>query len=116
MQDDHTSVARANRLGALAMVSASFCFIVNDGLIKYVSQTLPPAQLIFIRGAMASALVLAVAQAMGATERIREIARGWVASYQHPFVGRLDQTGLFFDLSDTPGRVQGPPKAGCESR
>jgi crotonobetainyl-CoA:carnitine CoA-transferase CaiB-like acyl-CoA transferase len=36
-------------------------------------------------------------------------ARGWVASYPHPFVGRLDQVGLVFDLSDTPGRVQGPP-------
>ncbi len=35
--------------------------------------------------------------------------RGWVASYQHPFVGKLDQIGLLFDLSDTPGRVQGPP-------
>jgi crotonobetainyl-CoA:carnitine CoA-transferase CaiB-like acyl-CoA transferase len=35
--------------------------------------------------------------------------RGWVASYQHPFVGRLDQIGLLFDLSATPGRVQGPP-------
>jgi crotonobetainyl-CoA:carnitine CoA-transferase CaiB-like acyl-CoA transferase len=35
--------------------------------------------------------------------------RGWVTSYQHPFVGRLDQVGLLFDLSQTPGRVQGPP-------
>ena len=35
--------------------------------------------------------------------------RGWVTSYQHPFVGRLDQVGLLFDLSETPGRVQGPP-------
>jgi crotonobetainyl-CoA:carnitine CoA-transferase CaiB-like acyl-CoA transferase len=35
--------------------------------------------------------------------------RGWVVSYQHPFVGKLDQIGLLFDLSDTPGRVQGPP-------
>ena len=35
--------------------------------------------------------------------------RGWVTSYQHPFVGRLDQVGLLFDLSATPGRVQGPP-------
>ena len=35
--------------------------------------------------------------------------RGWVTSYQHPFVGRLDQVGLLFNLSDTPGRVQGPP-------
>jgi crotonobetainyl-CoA:carnitine CoA-transferase CaiB-like acyl-CoA transferase len=35
--------------------------------------------------------------------------RGWVAAYDHPFVGRLNQIGLLFDLSDTPGRVQGPP-------
>ena len=36
-------------------------------------------------------------------------ARGWVASYAHPFVGKLDQVGLVCDLSETPGRVQGPP-------
>ena len=35
--------------------------------------------------------------------------RGWVASHEHPFVGKLDQIGLLFDLSETPGRVQGPP-------
>ena len=35
--------------------------------------------------------------------------RGWVTSYQHPFTGRLDQVGLLFDLSATPGRIQGPP-------
>jgi crotonobetainyl-CoA:carnitine CoA-transferase CaiB-like acyl-CoA transferase len=35
--------------------------------------------------------------------------RGWVVSHQHPFVGRLDQVGVAFDLSDTPARVQGPP-------
>jgi len=35
--------------------------------------------------------------------------RGWVTSYQHPFTGKLDQVGLLFDLSATPGRVQGPP-------
>jgi crotonobetainyl-CoA:carnitine CoA-transferase CaiB-like acyl-CoA transferase len=32
-----------------------------------------------------------------------------VVSYEHPVVGRLDQLGLLFDLSDTPGRVAGPP-------
>ena len=35
--------------------------------------------------------------------------RGWVAAYEHPFVGRLNQIGLLFDFSETPGRVQGPP-------
>jgi drug/metabolite transporter (DMT)-like permease len=40
---------------------------------------MPAAQLIFVRGVMASLLVLAVARAMGATRRITEVARGWVA-------------------------------------
>jgi crotonobetainyl-CoA:carnitine CoA-transferase CaiB-like acyl-CoA transferase len=35
--------------------------------------------------------------------------RGWVAAYEHPFVGKLNQIGLLFDFSETPGRVQGPP-------
>lgn len=77
---DHDSIARANRIGVLSMIGAMACFIVNDGLVKYVSQTLPAAQLIFLRGAMASMLMLAVVQAMGAMEHIREIARGWVAT------------------------------------
>jgi crotonobetainyl-CoA:carnitine CoA-transferase CaiB-like acyl-CoA transferase len=37
------------------------------------------------------------------------IERGWVTSYRHPHVGRMEVAGLLFDLSDTPGRVAGPP-------
>jgi crotonobetainyl-CoA:carnitine CoA-transferase CaiB-like acyl-CoA transferase len=37
------------------------------------------------------------------------VERGWVASYDHPVVGRMDVFGLLFDLSETPGVVQGPP-------
>jgi crotonobetainyl-CoA:carnitine CoA-transferase CaiB-like acyl-CoA transferase len=33
----------------------------------------------------------------------------WVVSYPHPVVGKLDQIGLLFSLSDTPGVVQGRP-------
>lgn len=33
----------------------------------------------------------------------------WVVSYPHPVVGRLDQIGLGFSLSDTPGVIQGRP-------
>jgi crotonobetainyl-CoA:carnitine CoA-transferase CaiB-like acyl-CoA transferase len=35
--------------------------------------------------------------------------KGWVTSYQHPIVGNIDVMGLLFDLSDTPGRIMGPP-------
>jgi len=78
--DEHASHVRANRLGILAMVGAMACFIVNDALVKYASQTLPAAQLIFIRGVMASLLVLAVARATGATRNLRAITHGWVAA------------------------------------
>jgi crotonobetainyl-CoA:carnitine CoA-transferase CaiB-like acyl-CoA transferase len=35
--------------------------------------------------------------------------RQWVVSYPHPHVGKLDQIGLLFSLSDTPGVIQGRP-------
>jgi crotonobetainyl-CoA:carnitine CoA-transferase CaiB-like acyl-CoA transferase len=45
------------------------------------------------------------------------VERGWIASYDHPVVGRMDVFGLLFDLSETPGVVQGPPfLAGQHSR
>jgi crotonobetainyl-CoA:carnitine CoA-transferase CaiB-like acyl-CoA transferase len=37
------------------------------------------------------------------------IEKGWVASYEQPLVGRLDVMGLLYDLSETPGVIQGPP-------
>lgn len=61
------------------MTGASACFIVNDSLVKYASETMPAAQLIFIRGVVATVLVLAVAKATGATRHLGEIGRGWVA-------------------------------------
>ncbi len=36
-------------------------------------------------------------------------ARGWTVSFKHPLVGRFEQIGLAYNLSDTPPRVQGPP-------
>ncbi|SHH19986.1 Crotonobetainyl-CoA:carnitine CoA-transferase CaiB [Hydrocarboniphaga daqingensis] len=33
----------------------------------------------------------------------------WVVSYPHPVVGKLDQIGLLFSLSRTPGVIQGRP-------
>lgn len=35
--------------------------------------------------------------------------RGLTVAYDHPFVGRLEQIGLLFEFSETPGKVQGPP-------
>ena len=37
------------------------------------------------------------------------VANGWVVAYQHQVWGRLEQPGRFFDFSETPSRVLGPP-------
>jgi crotonobetainyl-CoA:carnitine CoA-transferase CaiB-like acyl-CoA transferase len=37
------------------------------------------------------------------------VKRGWVVSFDHPEVGRLDQIGDGFSLSKTPGVIQGRP-------
>jgi len=36
-------------------------------------------------------------------------ALGWVTSYEQGLVGHMDQFGMLIDLSDTPGRIAGPP-------
>lgn len=55
------------------------CFIVNDTLVKFVSQSLPAGQLIFLRGLMATALVLAFVRVTGVALQPRRLAGGWVA-------------------------------------
>ena len=60
------------------MVAAMASFILNDALVKYTSQSLPAAQLIFIRGCMACVVVLLAARAMGALPQLRELGQRWV--------------------------------------
>lgn len=61
------------------MVAAMACFVINDALVKYVSQSLPAGQLIFLRGLMASSLVLLVGKATGGQLRLRDLGNRWVA-------------------------------------
>jgi crotonobetainyl-CoA:carnitine CoA-transferase CaiB-like acyl-CoA transferase len=37
------------------------------------------------------------------------LANGWIAAYEHPVWGRLEQPGAFFGLSTTPPSVDVPP-------
>ena len=60
------------------MCAAMGCFVVNDALVKYVSESMPSAQLIFVRGVMASLLVLLLVRSTGASPHLREVTRGWV--------------------------------------
>ena len=59
-----------NRRGVLAMAAGMASFVANDTLVKYVSQSLPASQLIFLRGLFAIALLLVVVHAMRATPQI----------------------------------------------
>lgn len=68
----------ANRRGIELMTLSMACFIVNDTLVKFVSQSLPTGQLIFLRGAMASVLVLAIMRGTGVPLVPRQLVRGVV--------------------------------------
>jgi len=63
-----------NRRGILAMCGGMASFVVNDSMVKVVSESLPAAQLIFVRGAFATLLLLVVVHAMGATRHIARLA------------------------------------------
>ncbi|MVQ31489.1 MULTISPECIES: DMT family transporter [Ramlibacter] len=58
----------------LAMAGAMAAFIANDTLVKYVSQTLPASELIFLRGVFSIVLLTAVAGAMGALRQLPQLA------------------------------------------
>ena len=61
------------------MVGAMTCFVCNDALVKHVSASLPSAQLIFLRGVFASALVLLVAWRLGVLHRLPALLNPRVA-------------------------------------
>jgi drug/metabolite transporter (DMT)-like permease len=75
----HPPDHRANRRGIRLMVLAMACFIANDTLIKFLSESLPAGQLIFVRGVIATTLVWAVVRAAGVRVEPRRLATGWVA-------------------------------------
>lgn len=82
------------------MVAAMACFIINDAIIKGVSTSLPAAQLIFIRGLMATALVAAVAKATAVPIRLRELQHPWVAG--RAIVDALATFGYLISLFHLP--------------
>ncbi|GAB3761529.1 DMT family transporter [Ramlibacter monticola] len=71
--DSSHALRAANRRGVLAMAAGMASFVANDALVKYVSQTLPASELIFVRGVLASLLLLAVARGLGALPRLRSL-------------------------------------------
>ncbi|MDQ0570071.1 drug/metabolite transporter (DMT)-like permease [Variovorax paradoxus] len=54
--------AQANRRGILLMLVAMGCYVLNDVFVKLVAQSLPPGQVLAVRGAFATIFVLAIAR------------------------------------------------------
>ena len=60
------------------MVLAMSAFIANDATIKAVSERLPAAQMIVVRGVVAVTLIALLAWRSGAFRRLRDAWQGWV--------------------------------------
>lgn len=65
---------RDNARGILAMNAAMAAFIVNDSLLKSASDLLPLGEMLAVRGAVATALLLALAWWTGALRAVRHLA------------------------------------------
>lgn len=63
------------RRAILMTIGAAGCFVANDAVNKYVSQSMPGAQLILLRSVMVALLVLLLAQRQGAFGRLRSTAQ-----------------------------------------
>jgi drug/metabolite transporter (DMT)-like permease len=74
-----TDAAHATRRSIRLMVMAMAAFTLNDTLVKLASETMPTGQLIFLRGVLATAVVLAALRLSGTTLQPRRLVTGWVA-------------------------------------
>ena len=72
--------AGANRRGIIAMCTAMACFMTNDTLVKLVARDLPSGEIIAIRGAFATVMVLAWLVIAGHARHIGKAASPLVAS------------------------------------
>ena len=75
MSVSQAALAAANRRGILCMAGAMSCFVVNDAFVKYVSQTVPIAQMVFVRSIFVTLIIFAIARATGAMSRMADTVR-----------------------------------------
>lgn len=65
--------ALANRLGINAMVASQAAFAVSDTMVKLATASLPPGEIMAIRGLFATLLLLAALLATGAARYLRHL-------------------------------------------
>ena len=81
-----------NRKGILLMMAAMAGFILNDTFVKLASEELPTGQIIFLRGVLATPLVLLLAWRWGAFARLSALRDRFVAWRT---VGEMGSTALY---------------------
>jgi drug/metabolite transporter (DMT)-like permease len=65
---------RNNRRGIVAMLLAMSFFIANDSLLKLASATLPPGQIMAVRGFFATAIALSIVAGTGQLKSLTKLA------------------------------------------
>ena len=83
-----------NRRGILTMMAAMLFFVTNDALVKLVSSQLPTPQLIFIRGAFATLLLVLMVVFTGSWAQWRSVRTRTV-----PIRALLDSAATFTYLT-----------------
>lgn len=87
-----TPSASDNRKGILLMMAAMAGFILNDTFIKVASDDLPTGQIIFLRGLLATPLILLLAWRFGALARLSALRNRFVGWRT---VGEMGSTALY---------------------
>jgi drug/metabolite transporter (DMT)-like permease len=87
-----TPSASDNRKGILLMMAAMAGFILNDTFIKVASDDLPTGQIIFLRGLLATPLILLLAWRFGALAKLPALRNRFVGWRT---VGEMGSTALY---------------------
>ncbi len=73
--DDRALRAKMNTRGILAMIAAMCFFTATDSLMKLATATLPPSEIIGVRGVIATAMMFAYLRAQGPVGSLRDLMR-----------------------------------------
>src|SRR6187455_1132895 len=83
-----------NRRGIVAMLLAMAFFITNDSLLKLASATLPPGQIMAVRGLFATAMALSIVAATGQLGSLAALRAGLEAIVAFLFISSLPHLPL----------------------
>jgi drug/metabolite transporter (DMT)-like permease len=87
-----TATATGNRHGIILMIAAMAGFILNDTLTKLASEALPTGQIIFVRGLLATPMIVLLAWWFGALANLASLRHRSVAWRT---VGEMGSTALY---------------------